>query len=211
MNTDTSSLPLIEPAHFRQSLQKTIDGLYELAALTAIPSENEYACWFNLSWNRPWPLEWLQSLQDLLQVMQEPRVLGTLLLNSNTDFMLEAFPDRPFPFRLGYFSVTSEPGEAADVFWMRAVKPLLDERYPQWTQQSLLLAVCQSPACLNMGHCFAFAELMEAGLQVNDVVDIICAEVAGEALPSQGGWRVFGTACDENLGERTRLSGWVLG
>lgn len=209
MNTDTASLPLIDPARFRQALEKTLDGLFALAELTAIPGERDYACWFTLSGNRPWPLEWLQSLQDLLQVMHEPRVLGTLLLNSNADFMLDAVPDRPFPFRLGYFSVTSEPGEASEPFWIRAVKPVLDERFPQWQQQSLLLAVCRSPDNTNM-DAFDFAELMEVGLSVDEAVGLIAAEVAEEALPPRT-VRMFGTACDALLGERTRLSGWLLG
>mgnify|MGYP001766386139 CR=1 FL=1 len=209
MTTADTTLPLIDPARFRTALEKTLDGLFELAELTATPAEREYACWFSLSGDRPWYTEWLQSLQDLLQVMHEPRVLGTLLLNSNPSFMLDAVPERPFPFRLGYFSVTSEPGETAVAFWERAVKPLLEARFPLWQQQSMLLAVCCSPACLNM-DAFDFADLMDVGLKVDEAVDIIAAEVAGEAQASRT-LRMFGTACDALLGERTRLSGWVLG
>lgn len=209
MTTDETTLPLIDPARFRTALEKTLDGLFELAALTSTTTDVDDACWFSLSGTRPWYTEWLQSLQDLLQVMHEPRVIGTLLLNSNASFMLDAVPDRPFPFRLGYFSVTSEPAETAVAFWERAVQPLLQARFPLWRQQSMLLAVCRSPECLNM-DAFDFAELMEVGLKADDVVSIIAAEVAGEELPAST-LRMFGTACDELLGERTRLSGWVLG
>ena len=65
------------------------------------------------------PTEFLQTILDLVRIIYEPYPPGTLMLNSNWDFVMDALPSTPY--RIGYLSMVSRPGEDIATFTARAL------------------------------------------------------------------------------------------
>lgn len=126
-----------EPDALRIQLDRTFREIHALIHLmrekTLFPftdgvinyTEAAGPCAFEVTQQFDRPAEYLQTLLDLIRIIHEPYPPGTLLLNANLGFVLEEIP--VLPFRIGYLSVTSLPGETTAELHVRAVAPKLAE------------------------------------------------------------------------------------
>lgn len=125
-----------EPDKFKEKLENAMAAIYELLELSKeydiksalgdelIPyiEETGKTC-FHVSGQFYRPNEYLQALLDIIRVNYEPRPMGTLLLNSNMQFIYDRIPS--CPFRIGYVSITSCDNIPFDIFWKQYVVPYI--------------------------------------------------------------------------------------
>jgi hypothetical protein len=79
-------------------------------AVDSTPLEEDEFFGFRVVGRQQRPAEFLQCWLDLVRVVFEPALPGTMFLNSNWDLLTAAVPERPF--KLGYVSVTGDIGES---------------------------------------------------------------------------------------------------
>lgn len=206
---------LNNPQAFVAALRKAIAGLYQvfdLAAERPYNPEDDDKVLFGVSSQFDRPNEFLQTLLDMLRVFFEPDPPGTLFLNANPCFLYEALSDQPV--QLGYVSVLSEPGESFSSMLNEKIFPRLTELGYQAGYSSAFFAICRGS---DRGGRIKFGDelICEAGmaLQANISVDEawggLYSAIKGEA-PAFLKRHYVGASFDQSLGDRLRVSVWLI-
>lgn len=171
-------------------------------------------CAFQVSSQYERPKEFLQTLLDLIRIMFEPNPPGTLELNSNLGFLLEEIGK--VPFRLGYLTAISNPGESAVDLQHRVIAPQMKALgYADPTPVATYLMVTYGQADYKERYAIKrqLIEMYRPGLRLDELVHRF-SEVAQQghvATAPETGRAHMGSSCDAALGpDRFRLSMWLF-
>ena len=170
-------------------------------------------CAFQVTSQFERPPEFLQTLLDMVRVVFEPEPPGTMFLNSNIDFVLNEIGHTPF--RLGYLSAISCPGETFADCDRRAIAPRLDalgyrKVNPNATFWMLTYGTHTAPQRQVIRK--AIMNQYRAGFTIDQVVPKMSAVAQGLVCDaSRSGKTYAGFSRDEALGaNRFRLSVWLF-
>lgn len=213
------------PKEWAEALKSTVASLYEvfdLAAERPLPPvingcrayyEETGKTLFQVSDQFERPGEFLQVLLDMLRVLYEPNPLGTFHLNANPSFIFQALPDKPF--RLGYATLLSDPGESFSAFLQNKLLPRLSELgYQISTCSAAFFALCcgigdPNPYERMLELYKASTTVLHTGFSIDEAIRLIASEFSVDAQAPRK--RVYaGYAMDEALGERLRASVWWI-
>jgi len=210
------SAMLDNPKAFVDALREVVAGLYQVFDLAAErpydPDDHDKPL-FGVSSQFDRPNEFLQTLLDMLRVFFEPDPPGTVFLNTNPCFLYEALSDKPV--QLAYASVLGEPGESFSAMLDSKIFPRLTELgYHKEADSSGFFAICRGP---DRGGRIKFSDdlLCEAAMALQANISV---EEAWGGLYSaiEGKSRAFskqncvGISFDESLGDRLRVSVWLM-
>lgn len=210
------SAMLNNPKAFVVALREVVAGLYQVFDLTAErpydPDDDDKPL-FGVSSQFDRPNEFLQTLLDMLRVFFEPDPPGTFFLNANPCFLYDAMPDKPV--QLGYASILGDPGESFLAMVDNKIFPRLTElSYQQEVHSSAFFAICRGP---DRGGRIKFGDdlLCEAGMalkaniSVNEAWGELYSAIEGES-PVFSKQNCVGISFDESLGDRLRVSVWLI-
>lgn len=203
-----------DPEEFKRQfagLVSSFGGFLAAASTARETSTDDDDYCFALASRLERPTEFLQSLLDLLRVTFEPRPLGTMQLNSNWDFVYAAVPDRPF--RLGYLSVLSEPGESVPDFVQGPLRRRMEHLgYGFGEAIASFVSVCVGADLYTLRMNADVLRTFGAGFRVDEVLAAIQEQARGEdgAMPASHAIHA-GLSLDEGLATgRIRCSCWLL-
>ncbi|MDG4597566.1 MAG: hypothetical protein P9F75_18085 [Candidatus Contendobacter sp.] len=207
---------LNNPNECVNALRKVVEGLYEVFDLAAErpydPDDNDKPL-FGVSSQFDRPNEFLQTLLDMLRVFFEPDPPGTFFLNANPCFLYDAMPDKPV--QLGYASVLGDPGESFSAMLDEKIFPRLAALgYQQETFSNGFFAICRGPdrgGRIKFGDellCEA-AMALQANISVDEAWGGLYSAIEGKprGFPKQN---CAGISFDESLGDRLRVSVWLI-
>lgn len=210
-----------DPAAFAGTLSGLMERLYELFELTReqalapvsdagvmVYTEQTGKTCFQVAGQYERPSEFLQALLDMLRVTYEPWPLGTFLLNANPGFITEAIPDQPF--RLGYASLVSDPGESFSGFWQDKVRPALTGHgYPIERARAVFAVVSTGPARYGFELAGEAGPALGAGFSAGEALTLIASAAGGQGAapvkPVHAGYCLA-----EELEDRLRVSVWLF-
>lgn len=179
-------------------------------AATGTPEELAEECCFELASRRERPTEFMQVLLDMTRVIFEPNPHGTFHLNSNWDFIAEAFPGATF--RLGYVSVLGVPGQSVAAVAAGPLQRRIEElQYDLACALAAFFAGCVGRDLYRLKTTSELLRTFEAGFSVDDVFGAIKDVAAGEEGGAPLVRRSAGLALDEGLApDQVRLSCWLF-
>lgn len=165
------------------------------------------------------PYEFIQVSLDMLRIFFDPAPFGGLTFNQNPWYISQALPDRPF--RLGYATLLSDPGESFNAFMQSQILPRLAELgYQISTCKAAFLAVCYGRNIYESENFTEFLVEVNSALQpfsfgtshVNlaECIEMIRACCKDVQSARKRGSNYIGFAMDESLGERLRASVWLI-
>lgn len=207
-----------KPDLFLANLTKVNEAFYQLLELCReeelapvredgcilYDDENSKAC-FQVAGQYRRPGEFLAALLDMLRVTYEPNFIGTFFLNANPIFIYEGIPEQPF--RLGYLSLISSPGESFTHFWNgKVAAAALENHYELDKASSTYIVVASSAKRMDMlDEVFAATQ---AGFSVDEALDLISSCFSDGSAPHK---KVHaGFVWDESLDTRLRVSVWMI-
>jgi len=155
----------------------------------------------------------------MLRIFFDPAPFGGLTFNQNPWYISQALPDRPF--RLGYATLLSDPGESFNAFMQSQILPRLAELgYQISTCKAAFLAVCYGRNIYESENFTEFLVEVNSALQpfsfgtshVNlaECIEMIRACCKDVQSARKRGSNYIGFAMDESLGERLRASVWLI-
>lgn len=206
---------LDNPQAFVDALRQVVAGLYQvfdLAAERPFNREDNDKPLFGVSSQFDRPNEFFQTLLDMLRVFFEPDPPGTLFLNANPCFLYETLSNQPV--QLGYASVLSEPGESFTSMLNEKIFPRLAELGYQADYSSAFFAICRGP---DRGGRIKFSDpliceaetILQAGTAVDEAWGGLYSAIKGES-PAFLKRHYVGVSFDESLGDRLRVSVWLI-
>lgn len=160
------------------------------------------------------PHEFLQTLLDMVRVFFEPDPPGTFFLNANPCYLHDALPDGPI--RLGYASLLSEPSQTLSDMVRHKIHPQLAKLgYHEESYSTAFFAICRGIGqggkiqFLTDKLLFEAIEVLNAGVTVDEAWGDLKASVQGESQkpPKKN---CVGLSFDESLGDRLRVSVWLI-
>ena len=156
------------------------------------------------------PTEFLQTLLDLVRIVYEPYPPGTFMLNSNWDFVRDALPSTPF--RLGYLSMVSLPAEDIAAFNTR----VLAGRMSQYGYSCANAIATYFMVTVGSGRSILqtsgeVARQFGTGISVDEALSSIALTASeNDHVNISTGFVVAGVSRDEGLGDRMRVSMWMI-
>lgn len=154
------------------------------------------------------PEEFLQVLLDIVKVTFHPCRMGTLFLNSNPAFIIDSIPKEPF--RLGYLSVLSEPGEAfADVWSGKVADSLRRNEYDLERASAVFLVVSTGEDRYRLELADEVCEVTNAGFSVEEVLELFASEINDQDEAPRKEFHSGYVFCEE-LFTRLRISLWIF-
>lgn len=152
------------------------------------------------------PIEFLQSLLDMIRVQYEPQPMGTFFLNANIGFLQEAMHDEPF--QLAYASLVSRPDQSFASFYEHDVLQHLETCGYDVEEITAMFAVAST------GHeryKLQFVRDINGALNSGFSVDECLGQMAASIEPSKDRPRkqtYSGYCLDPALGTQIRISLW---
>ena len=206
------------PLLFSTKLQDMLNGMYDFFESTF---EKEYPketngvihivgkknC-FQVADQYQRPHDFLQSLLDILQVIYEPKVLGTFFLNSNPKFLFDAIPEKPF--QLGYASFISEPHQRFNEFWSENILNALKEYgYNLENTTALFVVVSTGNERYSIDLVNEVCETLDAGFSPEEAIGLIKSSINNDfPIPYK---KTFAGYClVPELDEKLRVSLWMF-
>lgn len=156
------------------------------------------------------PREFLQALLDMVRIIYEPNPPGTLLLNSNWDFLIDALP--PVPYRIGYLSMVSQSDENISSFDSRVLSARMSEfGYSCHEAIATYFMVTIGPGRRMLQTSSEVMRHYRSGFSVDEVLSSIAEFASGDNNPKIRTGSVFsGVSFDEALEARMRVSMWMI-
>lgn len=204
------------PKVFVDALRKVVESLYEvfdLAAERPYDPDDDDKPLFGVSSQFDRPNEFLQTLLDMLRAFFEPDPPGTFFLNANPCFLYDAMPDKPV--QLGYASVLGDPGESFSAMLDEKIFPRLTALgYQQETCSSRFFAICRGPeqgGRIKFGDDLLYEATMalQANISVAEAWRGLYSAIEGKS-PAFAKRNCVGISFDESLGDRLRVSVWLI-
>lgn len=171
------------------------------------PGDTGKTC-FEVSGQFERPHDFFVTLLDLIRVTYEPTFFGTFFLNANWGFLLQEMPESPF--RLGYLTAISEPGEGVASLFAQSIQPQMQQyNYSFNAANAVFVMASFSKDRLSIELMVEVNELFGSGFSVDDALGTIAGELKGESYQKPGN-AYSGFSIDNSLGERLRLSLWLF-
>ena len=210
---------IIEPAAFREQLEKIFTAIYGLFEQTRENTllaeedgiiryfEEEGKCLFQVAGQFKRPSDFLQCLLDMLRIMFEPNPPGTWLLNSNPDFLLEEICANGF--QLGYVTGVSAPNEPISGFYSRVIEPQMQENKYLPETAFATYAFITSGDRWNMKKVSEISHFFDSGFSIDDAVQTLANGMNGKGVSKRN--RCYtGFSSDTALGKSMRISMWIF-
>ena len=154
------------------------------------------------------PTEFLQTVLDIFRATDEPAPIGTLFLNGNLGFLLDALPDDPF--RLGYATLTGDAGQPFAALWEEAVLPNLSAcGYAVETALEVFGVVSTGLERYDLQLVEDVLPVVGGGFSLEEALGLIAATVEGSDAPRTKTVH-FGFCLDPALESKRRLSLWLV-
>jgi hypothetical protein len=166
-------------------------------------------CAFQVAGQFDRPREFLEALIDIIRVIYDPNPLGTLLLNSNPAFILEAIPR--FPFSLGYISVLGSSKESFESLWHgKVASELAKNNYDLEKVSTAFIVVAGSSNRNGFELLDDVLRVTQSGFSIDEVLHLF-ASASNIITDKPKNKDIYaGTVFDEGLDDRLRISLWLF-